>query len=98
MAKSEGRLERLLTAGAFAVTAETTPTATSDATALLDQVTPLRGYADAVNVTDGATAKPHLSSLVLAGMMMREGIEPVLQYTVRDRNRIALQADLLGTG
>ncbi len=98
MAKSEGRLERVLTAGAFAVTAETTPTATSDARALLDQVMPLRGYADAVNVTDGATAKPHLSSLVLAGMMMRDGIEPVLQYTVRDRNRIALQADLLGTG
>lgn len=98
MAKSEGRLERVLTAGAFAVTAETTPTATTDAGALLDQVTPLRGLADAINVTDGATAKPHLSSLVLAGMMMREGIEPVLQYTVRDRNRIALQADLLGTG
>jgi len=98
MAKSEGRLERVLTAGAFAVTAETTPTATTDAGALLDQVMPLRGLADAINVTDGATAKPHLSSLVLAGMMMREGIEPVLQYTVRDRNRIALQADLLGTG
>jgi methylenetetrahydrofolate reductase (NADPH) len=98
MAKSEGRLERALTAGAFAVTAETTPTATTDAGALLDQVMPLRGLADAINVTDGATAKPHLSSLVLAGKMMAEGIEPVLQYTVRDRNRIALQADLLGTG
>jgi methylenetetrahydrofolate reductase (NADPH) len=98
MAKSEGRLERVLTAGGFAATAETTPTATTDAAPLIDRVTPLRGVADAVNVTDGATAKPHLSSLVLAGMMMREGIEPVLQYTVRDRNRIALQADLLGTG
>jgi methylenetetrahydrofolate reductase (NADPH) len=98
MAKSEGRLERVLTAGAFAVTAETTPTATTDAAPLIDQVAPLRGLADAVNVTDGATAKPHLSSLVLAGMMMHEGIEPVLQFTVRDRNRIALQGDLLGAG
>jgi methylenetetrahydrofolate reductase (NADPH) len=98
MAKSEGRLERVLTAGAFAVTAETTPTATTDAAPLIDQVAPLRGLADAVNVTDGATAKPHLSSLVLAGMMMQEGIEPVLQFTVRDRNRIALQGDLLGAG
>lgn len=96
--KTHGKLEKVLAAGGFAVTCETSPTATTDALPLLDRVAPLRGVADAVNVTDGATAKPHLSSLVLAGMMMRDGIEPVLQFTVRDRNRIALQGDLLGAG
>jgi len=96
--KTHGKLEKVLVAGGFAVTCETSPTATTDALPLLERVAPLRGVADAVNVTDGATAKPHLSSLVLAGMMMKEGIEPVLQFTVRDRNRIALQGDLLGAG
>jgi methylenetetrahydrofolate reductase (NADPH) len=94
--KSSGRLEACLAAGQFAITAETTPTATADPAALLARLAPLKGVADAVNVTDGATAKPHLSALVLAGMMAREGIEPVLQFTVRDRNRIALMGDLLG--
>lgn len=95
--KSPGQLERVLRAGHFALTAETTPAATTDLGALVDRCRPLKGFADAVNVTDGATAKPHLSSLVLAGALMQAGIEPVLQYTVRDRNRIALQGDLLGT-
>jgi methylenetetrahydrofolate reductase (NADPH) len=92
-----GRLERVLAAGHFAITTETTPTASADPAPMLDRVAPLKGIADAVNVTDGATAKPHLSALVLAGMIKQMGIDPVLQYTVRDRNRIALQGDLLGT-
>ncbi len=96
--KSGGRLEQVLAAGGFAVTCETSPTATTDLAPLLDRVAPLRGLADAVNVTDGATARAHLSSLVLAGAMMREGIQPVLQFTVRDRNLIALQGDILGAG
>jgi methylenetetrahydrofolate reductase (NADPH) len=94
--KSPGQLERVLRAGHFAVTAETSPTATTDAGALVERCRPLKGVADAVNVTDGATAKAHLSSLVVAGAMAKAGIEPVLQFTVRDRNRIALQGDLLG--
>jgi methylenetetrahydrofolate reductase (NADPH) len=94
--KSPGQLERALRAGHFAVTAETSPTATTDAAALVERCKPLKGVADAVNVTDGATAKAHLSSLVVAGAMARAAIEPVLQFTVRDRNRIALQGDLLG--
>jgi len=98
MLKSGGKLEKVLAAGGFAVTCETSPTATTNLGPLLDRVAPLRGIADAVNVTDGATAKPHVSSLVLAAEMMRDGIEPVLQFTVRDRNRIALQGDLLGAG
>lgn len=96
--KSGGNLERVLAAGGFAVTCETSPTATTDLAPLLERVAPLRGVADAVNVTDGATAKAHVSSLVLAGAMMRQGIQPVLQFTVRDRNLIALQGDLLGAG
>ncbi len=94
--KSPGQLERALRAGHFAVTAETSPTATTDAASLVERCRPLRGVADAVNVTDGATAKAHLSSLVVAGALAKAGIEPVLQFTVRDRNRIALQGDLLG--
>jgi len=94
--KSPGNLERVLRAGQFSLTAETTPVATTDAAALVERCRPLKGVADAVNVTDGATAKPHLSSLVVAGALARAGIEPVLQFTVRDRNRIALQGDLLG--
>jgi len=94
--KSPGNLERVLRAGQFSLTAETTPVATTDAAALVERCRPLKGVADAVNVTDGATAKPHLSSLVVAGALVRAGIEPVLQFTVRDRNRIALQGDLLG--
>ncbi|HEY7608462.1 MAG TPA: methylenetetrahydrofolate reductase [Alphaproteobacteria bacterium] len=94
--KSPGQLERTLRAGHFAVTAETSPTATTDPAPLVERCRPLRGVADAVNVTDGATAKAHLSSLVVAGALAKAGIEPVLQFTVRDRNRIALQGDLLG--
>jgi methylenetetrahydrofolate reductase (NADPH) len=94
--KSPGNLERALRAGHFAVTAETSPVATTDAGALVERCRPLRGVADAVNVTDGATAKAHLSSLVVSGALAKAGIEPVLQFTVRDRNRIALQGDLLG--
>ena len=94
--KSPGTLERVLRAGQFSLTAETSPIATTDAAALVERCRPLKGVADAVNVTDGATAKPHLSSLVVAGALARAGIEPVLQFTVRDRNRIALQGDFLG--
>lgn len=90
------KLERVLRAGAFAVTAETTPPLSADPAALLTRVAPLRGVADAVNVTDGAGAKAHMSSLAAAALLVREGIEPVLQMTVRDRNRLALQSDLLG--
>ena len=94
--KSPGQLERVLRAGQFSVTAETSPVATTDAASLVERCRPLKGVADAVNVTDGATAKAHLSSLVVAGAMAKAGIEPVLQFTVRDRNRLALQGDLLG--
>ena len=56
----------------------------------------LKGHADAVNVTDGAGAKAHMAALAAAAILVQHGIEPVLQFTVRDRNRLALQGDLLG--
>jgi methylenetetrahydrofolate reductase (NADPH) len=89
-------LQRRLAAGEFAITAEITPPLSADPEALLDKVRPLAGLADAVNVTDGASARPHLDTLTAAGLMLREGIEPVLQVTCRDRNRIALQSLLIG--
>jgi len=93
---SGGALEKLLRAGHFVVTSETTPPLSADPATLLANVAPLRGVADAVNVTDGAGARSHMSSLAAAALLAREGIEPVLQLTLRDRNRLALQNDLLG--
>lgn len=80
----------------FVVTAEVSPPLSADAAAFVAQVAPLRGLATAVNVTDGASAKTHMSSLVAAHFLVQSGVEPVLQMTCRDRNRLALQADLLG--
>src|SRR5208282_3359464 len=89
-------LQRILEAGQFAVTAEITPPASSDLAELLAKAAPLKGLADAVNVTDGAGARAHLESTVAASVLLENGIEPILQLTWRDRNRIALQSQLLG--
>jgi methylenetetrahydrofolate reductase (NADPH) len=91
-----GGLQRVLEAGQFALTAEITPPASSDLGDLLAKAVPLRGLADAVNVTDGAGARAHLESTVAASVLLEHGIEPILQLTCRDRNRIALQSQLLG--
>jgi methylenetetrahydrofolate reductase (NADPH) len=90
------RLQRILEEGRFAVTAEITPPASSDLAELLAKAAPLKGLADAVNVTDGAGARAHLESTVAASVLLQHGIEPILQLTCRDRNRIALQSQLLG--
>jgi methylenetetrahydrofolate reductase (NADPH) len=91
-----GGLERVLAAGHFALTAEVTPPLSSNPATLLAKALPLRGYADAVNVTDGASARAHMSSVASAAILVQNGIEPILQITCRDRNRIAIQSDLLG--
>ncbi len=93
---TSGALERRLRAGDFAITAEITPPLSADPQDLLERALPLRGLADAVNVTDGASARAHLDTLTAAALMVRSGIEPILQLTCRDRNRIALQSLLLG--
>lgn len=92
----ESRLVRTLLDGGFALTAEVTPPVSGGAGALLAKAEPLRGLVDAVNVTDGASARVAMSSLAASALLARHGIEPVLQVTCRDRNRIALQSDLLG--
>jgi methylenetetrahydrofolate reductase (NADPH) len=77
------------------ITAEVTPPVTADRNELFAKALPLKDLADAVNVTDGAGARPHLGAVTAAAMLVAAGIEPVLQLTCRDRNRIALQSDLL---
>jgi len=94
--RAASRLARRLAEGRFAVTAEVSPPVATDAARFLERARPIAALATAVNVTDGAGAKAHLSSLVAAHLLAGAGIEPVLQMTGRDRNRLALQADLLG--
>jgi methylenetetrahydrofolate reductase (NADPH) len=95
---SSESLEGRLRAGRFAVTGEVVPPLSPDPQALLDRTRPLAGLSDAVNITDGASARTHLDALTAAGILVRAGIEPILQLTCRDRNRIALQSLLLGAG
>jgi len=87
--------EEKLRAGRFVLTAEVTPPVSADRDDLLAKALPLKGLADAVNVTDGAGARAHLSAVTAAGLLHQAGIEPILQFTCRDRNRIALQSDML---
>jgi len=94
--KSESNLERVLGAGHFAVTAELGPPMSSEADVIRKKAAILRGHADAVNITDCQTAVVRLSSIASAAILVQEGIEPVAQMTTRDRNRIAIQSDLLG--
>jgi methylenetetrahydrofolate reductase (NADPH) len=90
------KLAQVLKAGQFAMTAETSPPDAASAEAVLKRVECLKGVADAVNVTDGASARVHMSALAASAIMQREGIDPVLQLTTRDRNRLALQGDVIG--
>ena len=89
-------LQSRLRTGQFVVTAEITPPVSTDPAELLRRALPLKGLATAVNVTDGAGARVHLSSLAAAHFLVQSGIEPIFQMTCRDRNRLALQGDLLG--
>jgi len=90
------QLQQVLEAGGFAVTAEVMPPRGGDLAATLAVARPLRGLVHAVNVTDGSRAVMRMCSLAVCRRLLDEGIEPVLQLACRDRNRIALQADLLG--
>ena len=91
-----GELRSRLDGGYFTITAELTPPVSTDPAEFIARALPLKGLAAAVNVTDGAGAKSHMSAIAAAHFLIRNGIEPVLQMTCRDRNRIALQSDLLG--
>ena len=89
-------LQKVLEAGEFALTAEVTPPRGADVGRTLAAAEALRGRVHAINVTDGSRAVMRMSSLAVCRRLLDIGIEPVLQMTCRDRNRIALQADLLG--
>jgi methylenetetrahydrofolate reductase (NADPH) len=89
-------LAAILRGGGFALTAEITPPVSGGPDELLALAEPFRGRADALNVTDGPRALVHMSSLAAAAILAANGIEPILQMTCRDRNRIAMQGDLLG--
>src|SRR4030095_5937082 len=88
-------LQSRLRGGQFVVTAEITPPVSTDPAEFLKRALPLKGLATAVNVTDGAGAKVHLSSLAAAHFLVQNGIEPIVQMICRDRNHRALKGDIL---
>ncbi len=94
--KSGSKLERVLLSGQFAVTAEASPPRGSQADVMLKKGDLLKGACDAVNVTDNQIAMVRMSSLAGCVLLKQAGAEPVLQLALRDRNRLALQSDVLG--
>jgi 5,10-methylenetetrahydrofolate reductase len=94
--KSGSNLERVLSEGHFAVTVEIGPPMDCNADVVLEKARLLKGFADAFNITDNQTGVVRLSSIASAVLIMQEGLEPVMQMTTRDRNRLAIQADILG--
>ena len=91
-----GTLQERLRQRHFVMTAELVPPLSSDAQELLRKAAGLKGIADAVNVTDGAGARAHMSALAAANLLLQAGIEPILQITCRDKNRLALQSEMMG--
>ena len=94
--KSGSRLEAVLTSGQFAVTAELGPPKSADVDLIRQKAGYLRGVVDAVNITDNQTAIVRMSSIGAGFIALQEGLEPVIQITCRDRNRLAIQSDVLG--
>lgn len=94
--KAGSNLEKVLEAGKFAITSEIGPPKSADANVIRKKCGMMKGFVDAANITDNQTAIVRLSSIAAATILMKEGIEPVAQMTVRDRNRIAIQSDILG--
>ncbi|MEO7953953.1 MAG: methylenetetrahydrofolate reductase [Polaromonas sp.] len=93
---SPGRLERVLRAGKFAVTTELDPPDSADPTEVYARARVFDGYVDAINATDGAGAQCHMSSVAVSALLIRAGYSPVMQIACRDKNRIAIQGDILG--
>ena len=94
--KSGSTLEKILTAGKFAATAELGPPKNADAEVIRKKAKLLVGYCDGVNITDNQTAIVRMSSIAAAAIAVQEGLEPIMQVTCRDRNRLAMQSDMLG--
>lgn len=93
---SGSRLERVLKAGRFAVTAELNPPDSADPQAVYDRALVLATVCDAINATDASGAHCHMSSVSMCALLTRAGYEPIYQISCRDRNRIAIQGDILG--
>lgn len=93
---SPGRLERILRAGTFAVTAEISPPDSADPNEVYERAALFDGYVDAMNATDGSGAHCHMSSVGMCSLLTRRGYAMVMQVSARDRNRIAIQGDVLG--
>ena len=93
---ARSHLHRLLASGQFVVTAELQATDSPDPESVYRLADLLRGSVDAVNCTDNSAAHPHLSPVAAARLLLDRGVEPIVQFACRDRNRLALQADLVG--
>ena len=94
--KSGSNLEKALYNGQFAVTAELGPPKSVDLDLIKNKADLLKGYVDAVNITDNQTAIVRVSSIATAKLVLDMGIEPIIQMTCRDRNRLSIQSDILG--
>ncbi len=94
--KSGSGLERLLRAGHFVVTGELGPPQNADGEVIRKKIKLLKGIVDAANITDNQTAIVRMSSIGAGTIMVQEGLEPIIQMTCRDRNRLAIQSDLMG--
>ena len=93
---SPGRFERVLRAGTFAVTSELAPPDSADPEEVYRRARIFDGHVDAINATDGSGANCHMSSLAVCALLTRLGYAPVMQISCRDKNRIAIQGDILG--
>ncbi|MGH8301885.1 MAG: methylenetetrahydrofolate reductase, partial [Steroidobacteraceae bacterium] len=93
---SPGRFERVLRARQFAVTTEMAPPDSADPEEVYKRARIFDGYVDAINATDGSGANCHMSSMAVCALLTRVGYAPVMQISCRDKNRIAIQGDLLG--
>jgi methylenetetrahydrofolate reductase (NADPH) len=93
---SPGRFERVLRSGKFAVTAELSPPDSADPEEVYVRARVFDGYVDAINATDGSGANCHMSSVGVCALLTRVGYGTIMQVSCRDRNRIAIQGDILG--
>jgi len=94
--KTDSKLEKILRSGHFAVTGECGPPRGADPEVIRKKAALLKGSADAFNITDNQTSVVRMSSVSASALMLREGLEPIMQMVCRDRNRIAIQSDILG--
>src|SRR5690606_29238045 len=93
---SGGRLERILRRGEFAITAELNPPDSADPLEVYERTAIFDGWVDGINAVDAAGANCHMSSVGICALLTRMGYAPILQIACRDRNRIAIQGDVLG--